>query len=286
MKCARCPALVSPESPHLVAGGIPYYFCPTCSHAAIAHATSTPTMRDDQIQTPFPVLSRGKVFRVYACGEAFHPSWWAFSDELETRELWWHIKPGDVVADVGADFGSYTLSALAQGAATVYSWSPPFKLPTDPIEARTLMRSAELNGWAGRLQLFASGLWSKGGALAAFDGPRPSRYFPTLGEANAAIVGQHGNCAAFPVERLDAYNIPRLDWLKADVEGAELEVLNGAEQTIDRCHPAIMLEHHYHLDPDCETKCAAWLRARGYEQDGATRPHGIVAHSLYRHGGT
>jgi len=239
-------------------------------------------MKTEAIQTPFPVLSRGHVFKVYACGESYHPSWWSFLDELETRELWWDIKPGDAVADIGADFGSYTFSALAQGAAMVYAWSPPFKVPTEALEAITLHRSAQLNGWVDRLSLFVSGLWSEPGHLAAFDGPRMPRHFKTPHEASAAIQGQPGHCATFPVSTLDVLNLPKLDWAKIDTEGAELHVLRGAEATIARCHPTIMLEHHFHINPACELECTAWLNARGYVQDGATRPHGAIAHSLYR----
>ncbi len=281
MTCARCP---SPSTTSARIAGKVYPLCPSCERPLVAHITSTPTMTVDAMQTPFPVLSRGHVYKIMACGESFHPSWWSFQDEQEVRELWWHIKPGDVVADVGADFGSYTLSALAQGAAMVYAWSPPFKHPTQPIECMTLAASAQLNGWADRLQLHSTGLWDKPGLLAAFDGPRKAKFCATAAEQMAAIQGQPGNCAIFPVGKLDALNLPKLDWLKSDTECCEFEVLNGGMQTIMRCHPAILLEHHYHIDPDCETKCAALLGTLGYKQDGETRPHGMVAHSLYRFG--
>lgn len=282
MNCSRCPGLVSPESPHLVTPGGIFYFCPTCAPAAIAHATSTPTMTTEAMATPIPVLSRGHVFRAYVCGEGFHPSWWTFHDELETRELWWAIKPGDVVADVGADFGSYTLSALAQGAAMVYAWSPPHRLASGALECETLERSAGLNGWSGRLCAFDDGLWSEAGWLAAFDGPRAPKFCHTEDEARAAIADQPGLCSTMQVTTLDHCALPWLHFLKVDAEGAELEILRGARSTIERCHPTIMLEHHYHIRTSCEADCLAWLANLGYQQDGATRPHGVVSHSLYR----
>jgi FkbM family methyltransferase len=287
MTCCRCPGRVSPESPYLTANGKTYRFCSTCAPAAIGHATSTHTMTTEAIQTPFPAMSHGHVFKVYACGEAWHPSWFSFLDELETRELWWNVKPGDVVADVGADFGSYTLSALAQGAAKVYAYSPPHRAAR-AIECETMFRSAQLNGWEEKLDAMPCGLWSERGHLAVFDGPRPPKFFHGLtvearDAAEAAIKGAPGICSHFQVFTLDGgHTHRRLDWLKIDAEGAELHVLRGAEATIARCHPTIMLEHHYHIDPNCERDCTAWLTARGYVQDGATRPHGAIAHSLYR----
>ena len=158
------------------------------------------TFAPEAMHTPIDVACRGKVFSIYCCPEMWHPSWWSFMDELRVREEWWHIKPGDVVLDIGADFGSYTLSALAQGAASVYAWSPPFKDPTVPVEAMTLVRSGELNGWGiQRLHVAIEGLWSKAGWLAAFDGPRMAQFFETEEEAQACIAGQDGHCAVFRV---------------------------------------------------------------------------------------
>jgi len=274
MKCFRC---TSEGTEPIILRGQYYQLCPTCAQPITAHITSTPTLTRDAIQTPFPILSRGKVFKIVACGEAWNPSWWSFSDELETRELWWDIKPGDVVADVGADFGSYTLSALAQGAAHVFSWSPPFKVPGDPIECDTMMRSAMLNGWGNdRLSLFASGLWSEPGWLSCLDWQEGSVYMPTeeMARARGGIV--------FPVVPLDSLGLSRLDFLKVDTEGAELHVLRGAQETLRRCRPAVMLEHHYHIDPACEDKCREFLATLGYRQSGETRKHHTVAHSLYR----
>src|SRR6185295_6405338 len=227
MKCFRCPTEIAQVTTRFFDRGNTYALCEPCAIAARAYVTSTPTMTVEAMQTPFPIRSCGKSFKVMACGEQWHPSWWSFFDEVETREDWWKIQPGDVVADVGADFGSYTLPALANGAAKVYAWSPPFKHPTNPIECITLARSAELNGWTDRLQLFASGLWEFAGFLAAFDGPRAAQYHSTPNAALGAIAAQPGNCAAFQVGKLDSLNLPRLDWLKVDVEGAEPQVFSG-----------------------------------------------------------
>ena len=39
------------------------------------------------------------------------------------------------------------------------------------------------------------------------------------------------------------YNIPRVDYIKIDVEGMDIDVLRGAEQTLKRFSPAIFIEH-------------------------------------------
>lgn len=224
---------------------------------------------------------RGNQFRVVCSDEPWHPSWFTFEDETETREQLWRIQPGDVVLDVGADFGSYSLTALACGAARVYAWSPPFKLKTTPLEAETLNRSAALNGWEHRITVYRSGLYSETGWFAGFDGPRLGQLFATKGEAMRCVEGQDGHCAVFPVDRLDAYQeFDRVDWLKIDTEGCEEAVLRGGEQIIRRCKPRIILEFHYHLDDECEDKCTALLESWGYRMTGRM-PHHTIAHGLY-----
>lgn len=105
---------------------------------------------------------RGSRFKV-DCSEdgPYDATWFSFVDESEVRDRWWSPGPGDCVLDVGAAFGSYTLTALAAGASTVFAWSPhPMSHPT---EAERLEESLRLNGWEDRCRVSCSGFWDKGG---------------------------------------------------------------------------------------------------------------------------
>jgi len=59
---------------------------------------------------------------------------------------------------------------------------------------------------------------------------------------------------------LDEYNLPRLDLIKIDVEGMEMEVLQGAAQSIERSHPVMLIEK---IKSDTG-QLRPWLEARGY----------------------
>ena len=50
------------------------------------------------------------------------------------------------------------------------------------------------------------------------------------------------------MHRLDDLNIPPLDYIKIDCEGYELNVLKGAEQTIKKHKPIIVIEQKFHKD--------------------------------------
>jgi FkbM family methyltransferase len=59
---------------------------------------------------------------------------------------------------------------------------------------------------------------------------------------------------------LDAFNLPRLDLVKIDVEGMELEALAGAANSIQTHRPIILIEA---LKVDAG-KLRAWLEEQGY----------------------
>ena len=42
---------------------------------------------------------------------------------------------------------------------------------------------------------------------------------------------------------IDALSLPRVDFIKLDIEGMELEALAGAAETIARSHPIFLVEH-------------------------------------------
>jgi FkbM family methyltransferase len=209
-------------------------------------------------------------FKIWRAGESdYHPSFYSFLDELDVRAEWWHPKRGDVVCDVGADYGSYTLPALAAGADVV-AWSPAFKT-SKGFEAAVLERSAKANDFEW-LTLYTNGLWSEPGWLKASDWSKLAEYHSRRPEGD--IV--------FSVSTLDHQSPKPVDWLKIDAEGAELHILQGGEQTIRRSRPRILLEHHLHIDPHCRARCTDFLDALdlGYKSQGY-RPHGAIAHEFF-----
>jgi len=62
------------------------------------------------------------------------------------------------------------------------------------------------------------------------------------------------------VTTIDKENLNDVDLIKIDVQGWELDVLKGAEQTINRCRPWIIFEVNEDIDI-----CCAFLEEKGYE---------------------
>jgi FkbM family methyltransferase len=198
-----------------------------------------------------------------------HPSWYTFEDEVDVREALWNIRKGDVVFDIGAAYGSYSLTALALGAAFVYAWSPT--QDAGASEPQLFEASLALNGWMDQTVVYRHGLYSQSGWLNA-----ATQEFTV--EKPSELTVDHVR-----VERLDdstAGGAPDIHWMKLDVEGAEVEVLKGAGATIRRARPVIVCENHTFKRKTLEKEVRDLLEGWGYRHVSTT-PYHSVSHSLF-----
>jgi FkbM family methyltransferase len=60
--------------------------------------------------------------------------------------------------------------------------------------------------------------------------------------------------------KMDELNFPRVDFIKIDVEGMEIEALEGARQSIEKSHPILLVES---IKSDKE-HLKRWMEERGY----------------------
>ena len=92
-------------------------------------------------------------------------------------------------------------------------------------------------------------------------------------EVTSSIVGTSDskgrNISKIDVTKLDdelkRLNIERIDFIKMDIEGAEIEAIEGAEKVIKRCHPYFAIASYHKRDKisTCQI-IEPMLRKRGY----------------------
>lgn len=212
-----------------------------------------------------PPQWRGVAKLIYAFREDY---------EAELRYLWSILRAGDVVVDVGASFGLYSLVAASRvGPAGRVLAFEPAKASYD-----ILCRNVELNGhhW---LRPFHLALADRKGTAALHHHPDPSRN--SLGPTGSLSHEQVTLTTLDDV--LDTEEVPGvLAAVKIDVEGAEAIVLHGAERAIAQLRPLVIFE----INPDAARRLggepnAAWtlLQACNYRffrvsQRGSLRPLG------------
>lgn len=172
------------------------------------------------------------------------------------------VRRGDVVFDVGANHGYYTLlfSHLVGRGGQVHAFEPV------PPTFAALSAHVERGRRFDNVTLNECALAAAAGELPLFvpdgDHGQASMARHAAGSwASAAQVHRHA-CRS---ETLDGYLAERggapPSFVKCDVEGAELRVLEGASETLRRRRPPLL---HLEVNPD-------WTRSLGYEPSDLVR---------------
>lgn len=218
---------------------------------------------------------RGVPYRIsHTECEPQDPSWFSFEDERTVRDRDWVVRPGDVVWDVGAAFGSYSLTALASGASAVVAWSPQAYLRSGIPEADYLAASLRLNGWEGRCHVHRDGVYDREGWLDCLT--------QEFHEGLPEVVREQNDLLR--VRTLDSHvdrRRTRCDLLKLDVEGAEDRVLIGASLLLTLARPrAVLVEVHRFKVPEMPARLDAIMLSYGYALERDVPHHG-VSHSRY-----
>jgi len=206
-----------------------------------------------------------------------HASRWSHEDERDVRDELWLIEPGDTVFDLGSSFGSYSLTALAAGAKLVHCFNP------HPGEQRLLAASMALNGWQGRFTQHLVGLYSEPGYLSDQDQqfvPNSSAEFQ-VGKTESGQYTQR-----FNVTTLDSLALEQPEGrsvLKCDIEGAEVEMLDGARSFFSRVAPELCLfEEHKFKDQSIPERLEEKMVALGYRLEKRRLfQSGEINHSLF-----
>ena len=132
-----------------------------------------------------------------------------------------------VIFDVGANVGEWTLGMWrACGRGRYFAYEPQDaclpQLKSLPVPNLTVVRSA-MSDRAGTLKLYSD---VAGSGLASFY-ERLDTYLPRQTRVDAVPVTTVD-------EELKARGLGRVDFMKVDVEGAELRVLSGAADALSR----------------------------------------------------
>lgn len=163
--------------------------------------------------------------------------------EPETSAIVDSLQPGDVFIDVGAHVGYYSLLASTRvgPAGRVVAVEP------NPATLERLRRNIRLSGPRNIRNIVVQ-------EVACTDAAKTLRFFQaspyntggsSLSAKTAASTGGAREIAVrgLPLDTIvKSLNLQRIDLVKIDVEGAELQVLRGMKESLLKYHPKVVVE--------------------------------------------
>lgn len=144
-----------------------------------------------------------------------------------------NLQPGNVFIDIGAHVGKYTVKAARKVGTegkviSIEPFPSNFVLLKENISLNRLKNVDPVN-------------------IAAWNCSEQLRFFVGASSAHGGAYFNYDlNTILVKAEKIDKIiadaKLSHVDWVKIDVEGAEYEVLQGLEETLDKFKPRLMVE--------------------------------------------
>jgi FkbM family methyltransferase len=196
-----------------------------------------------------PILSGPARGLKWVVGASIHGCWLGIYESTKQKRFAAAIRPRDVVYDLGAQAGFYSLlaSRLVGPQGAVYAFEPL------PRNVGFLQRHIKLNGVA-NINVFELAIGGTDGTAQFADGPSPLQ--GSLSELGPRSVRVAQLDTLFSKDHLRP---PKA--LKIDIEGGGLQACLGARKLLEIHKPVVFLA----IDADSDYECCDFLRTLGYQ---------------------
>jgi len=165
---------------------------------------------------------------------------------LEEKIFW--PKKDDIIVDIGAAIGDYSLIAAKLGAKVIAIEPSPKSFPI-------LLKNIKLNKMEDKINPIRCALSSKEGTLTVSIDETSGYIHPSTLAKGIRV----------PTKTLDSLlkelNIQKIDLIKMDTEGFEYEILEGASEVISKFKPKMIIEVH---SKELREKVIKFLLLRNY----------------------
>lgn len=196
-----------------------------------------------------PILQGELRGKKWISGSSDHGCWLGSYEYEKQRLFVQYILPGDLVLDVGAHVGFYTLlaSTLVGKKGTVIAFEP---LPDNLVYLRKHLRLNQNKN----VRIVEAAVSDTDGKAWFKKGASSSRGAVSLsGDVEVSTISLDGLVSRGMIRN------PSL--IKMDIEGGEYRALLGADALLRQYHPTIFLATH---GQDVHRRCCDYLRSLGY----------------------
>ncbi len=175
-----------------------------------------------------------------------------------------HHGDGVIAIDGGANIGVHTV----EWAKAMTGWGSVLAVEAQERIYYALAGNVAINNCFNATVINAA-ISSESGTLQI---PNPNYFLPSSfgslelrQRAGNEFIGQQidyaNNTVIVRKVTIDEINLPRVDFIKLDIESMEMEALESARQTIDRSVPILLIER---IKTD-GAQLTQWLEGRGYQ---------------------
>lgn len=203
-------------------------------------------VRDDMLKIEYTDIFLSYIYEQYPCFTRYNSietmglSMLNNEGSYENKDV--TILKNDIVIDAGANMGVFSLFAKTKGAEKVYAFEPQEEA------IRILKQNLELNKYKKEIEIIPLGLSDRAKQSELI------RYKNT--HATASIIKKHkgiNDTQQIECVDLDSWfskkKLSRINFIKADIEGAEREMLLGAKNILKQFSPRLAI-CTYHLQDD------------------------------------
>ncbi|MEM7647144.1 MAG: FkbM family methyltransferase [Pseudomonadota bacterium] len=165
-----------------------------------------------------------------------------FFGYYEAIETFWVsqiLQPGQTMLDAGANLGYFSLvgAQIVGAQGQVHSFEPI------PANFKRLKNHIKLNHLESVVHANNVGLWDQNEVLDFGISEETANNFGTFSVGSKDNLVNQLQCQVIKIDDyVSEKKVSKVDFLKMDVEGAELKALIGAQRTLERDRPTLLIE--------------------------------------------
>jgi len=177
------------------------------------------------------------------------------------------VKEGDVVIDAGGCWGDTALYFSSRGAKDVYVYE------FIPSNLQIFKKNIDLNPqYKDQIHVVDAPVWSESGVVLSYDDRGPASQVADAGKYQSET--ETLSIDDLVIER----GLDSVDFIKMDIEGAEMPALKGAEKSIKRFKPKLAISVYH--KPDDMIVIPDYIRSLNPDYEFYLDYYTIVGHEI------